>query len=61
MGQDILKGRKTEIEQINGFVVAEGAKAGLAAPANAAITAIVGRVERGEIPARPENILGVNA
>jgi 2-dehydropantoate 2-reductase len=61
MGQDILKGRKTEIEQINGFVVAEGAKAGLAAPANAALTMIVGRVERGEIPARPENLWGINA
>ncbi len=61
MGQDIMKGRKTEIEQINGFVVAEGAKAGLSAPANAALTAIVGRVERGELPARPENIQGINA
>ena len=61
MGQDILKGRRTEIDFINGFVVAEGAKAGLAAPANAALTEVVRRVERGEIPPRPENILGINA
>jgi 2-dehydropantoate 2-reductase len=61
MGQDILKGRKTEIEQINGFIVAEGGKAGIAAPANAALTAIVTRLERGETPARPENIWGINA
>lgn len=60
MGQDMLKGRKTEIDFINGFVAAEGAKAGLAAPANAALTAVVKRVERGEIPARPENIIGLN-
>ena len=60
MGQDMLKGRKTEIDYINGFVAAEGLKAGLAAPANAALTAVVKRVERGEIPARPENIIGIN-
>ena len=50
-----------EIDQINGFVVAEGAKAGLAAPANAAITAVVKRVERGEAEARAENVWGINA
>jgi len=61
MGQDMLKGRQTEIDQINGFVVAEGAKAGLAAPVNAALTAVVKRVERGEIAARPENVTGINA
>jgi 2-dehydropantoate 2-reductase len=60
MGQDMLKGRKTEIDFINGFVAAEGVRAGLAAPANAALTAVVKRVERGEIPARPENIIGIN-
>ncbi|MFZ4406755.1 MAG: ketopantoate reductase family protein [Paracraurococcus sp.] len=61
MGQDMMKGRQTEIDQINGFVVAEGAKAGLAAPANAALTAMVKRVERGEIEARAENVTGINA
>ena len=29
MGQDMMKGRQTEIDQINGFVVAEGARPGL--------------------------------
>ena len=61
MGQDMMKGRQTEIDQINGFVVAEGAKAGLAAPANAALTAMVKRVERGDIEARAENVTGINA
>jgi 2-dehydropantoate 2-reductase len=60
MAQDMAKGRKTEIDFINGFIAAEGAKAGIAAPANAALAAVVKRVERGEIPARPENIIGIN-
>jgi 2-dehydropantoate 2-reductase len=56
MGQDMLKGRRTEIDYINGFVVAKGAELGRPAPANAALTDVVKRVERGEIPARPENV-----
>ena len=59
MGQDMLKGRQTEIDLINGFVVAEGAKAGWRRP-HAALTAMVKRVERGEIAADPANVL-VNA
>lgn len=56
MGQDMLKGRRTEIDFINGFIVERGAALGIAAPANAALTQVVKRVERGEIPARPENV-----
>jgi 2-dehydropantoate 2-reductase len=56
MGQDMLKGRRTEIDFINGFIVAKGAELGLAAPANAKLTEVVKRVERGEIPARPDNV-----
>jgi 2-dehydropantoate 2-reductase len=60
MGQDMLKGRRTEIDFINGHVVARGAELGLRAPANAALVEAVKRVERGEVPARPENIAGIN-
>ncbi len=60
MGQDMLKGRRTEIDFINGHVVARGAELGLGAPANAALVEIVKRVEKGEIPARAENIAGIN-
>jgi len=55
MGQDMLKGRRTEIEFINGFIVETGRSIGLKAPANAAITETVQRVYRGELPASPEN------
>jgi 2-dehydropantoate 2-reductase len=59
MGQDMLKGRRTEIEYLNGFIVAKGHEIGRPAPANAALTEMVKRVERGEIPARPENVAGL--
>ena len=59
MAQDMLKGRRTEIDHINGFIVREGAKAGRAAPANAALTDAVRRVERGEAPARRETVAGL--
>ena len=57
MGQDMMKGRRTEIEFLNGYVVREGAKVGLAARANAALTDIVKRVEKGELEADPRHIL----
>jgi 2-dehydropantoate 2-reductase len=54
MAQDILKGRRTEIEAMNGFVARKGAEAGVAAPANAKLTEIVTKVERGELKPSPD-------
>ena len=56
MGQDMQKGRRTEIEFLNGLVVREGEKVGLACPANAALTDIVKRVERHELDPDPRHI-----
>ena len=56
MGQDMQKGRRTEIEFINGLVVREGEKLGLACGANAMLTDIVKRVERGELKPDPRHI-----
>ncbi len=56
MGQDMQKGRRTEIEFLNGYVVREGEKVGLACRANAALTDIVKRVERGELKPDPRHI-----
>jgi len=39
MAQDVARGRRTEVSLINGAVVAEAARHGLAAPANAALVA----------------------
>jgi 2-dehydropantoate 2-reductase len=56
MGQDMMKGRRTEIEYLNGFVVREGEKVGLACRANAVLTDIVKRVEKGELEPDPRHI-----
>jgi 2-dehydropantoate 2-reductase len=56
MGQDMQKGRRTEIEYLNGLVVREGERLGLACRANAALTDIVQRVERGELAPDPRHI-----
>ena len=57
MGQDMVKGRRTEITFLNGYVVDRGREIGIDAPANAALTDIVQRVERGEIEPDPAHIV----
>lgn len=52
-GQDIVKGRRTEIEFLNGLVASKGQEVGVPAPTHAAITALVKRVEAGEIEPDP--------
>jgi 2-dehydropantoate 2-reductase len=54
MAQDIQKGRKTEIGELNGFVVQKAKEAGCMAPTHERLVEIVRRVERGEISPRPE-------
>jgi 2-dehydropantoate 2-reductase len=56
MGQDMAKGRRTEIEFLNGFVVREGEKVGLQARANERLVDIVTKVERGELQQDPRHI-----
>ncbi|HEV2300333.1 MAG TPA: 2-dehydropantoate 2-reductase [Stellaceae bacterium] len=59
MGQDMLKGRRTEIDFINGLILDKGIEVGRPAPTHAKLIAAVRRVEQGEIPPRPENLLGI--
>jgi 2-dehydropantoate 2-reductase len=56
MGQDMQKGRRTEIEFLNGLVVREGEKVGLTCRANDVLTDIVKRVERGELKPDPRHV-----
>jgi 2-dehydropantoate 2-reductase len=56
MGQDMQKGRRTEIEFLNGLVVREGEKVGLPCRANAVLTQLVMRVERNELAPDPRHI-----
>ncbi|ETX08653.1 ketopantoate reductase family protein [Candidatus Entotheonella palauensis] len=55
-GQDIIKGRRTEIGFINGLVASKGEEAGIPAPTHAALTEVVGKVERGELEPSPDNV-----
>jgi 2-dehydropantoate 2-reductase len=57
MGQDMVKGRRTEIAFMNGLVADKGTENGIATPANTALTAIVTRVERGELQPDPRYIV----
>jgi 2-dehydropantoate 2-reductase len=57
MAQDMRKGRRTEIDFLNGFVVGKGEPLGLPVRANAALAEIVRRVERGELGADPRHVI----
>ncbi len=55
-GQDIIKGRRTEIGFINGLVAAKGDEAGIPAPTHAALAEVVTKVEKGELEPSPDNV-----
>ncbi len=57
MAQDILKGRRTEIDAMNGTIALKGAAIGVPAPSHAKLTKIVTRVERGEAKASRELLI----
>ncbi len=63
MLQDFERGRTTEIDFINGYVVAVGHASGVPVPMNAAITGLVHQIERGVLqPTRDRmNELAVHA
>jgi 2-dehydropantoate 2-reductase len=50
------KGRRTEIDFINGFIVDKGREVGIETPVNAALVDLVKRVERGELTQSPDNV-----
>lgn len=55
--QDLRKGRRTEIDYMNGFVAQKGSECGIPAPTHVAITSLVKQVERGEITPAPEHVI----
>jgi 2-dehydropantoate 2-reductase len=58
MGQDMRKGRRTEIKLMNGFIAEKGALMGVATPTHEKLTEVVLRVERGELAPSPANLGG---
>jgi 2-dehydropantoate 2-reductase len=61
MGQNIMKGRRKEIDLINGLIVRKGEEVGIRAPANRALTDIFKRVERGELAPDARHLTEVRA
>jgi 2-dehydropantoate 2-reductase len=56
MAQDVAKARPTEIDHMNGHVVAQGRERGVPTPVSAATVAMVHEVEEGRRKQAPENI-----
>jgi len=56
MAQDILKGQRTEIDAMNGYIARRGAEFGIATPANSRIADIVTRIEQGKIKPSPSHL-----
>jgi 2-dehydropantoate 2-reductase len=54
--QDWTKGRHSEVDDINGTVVAEGARVGVPTPVNAAVVELAHRIERGDLAPGPDNV-----
>jgi 2-dehydropantoate 2-reductase len=53
--QDWRKGRRSEAGDLNGTVVTEGARVGIATPVNAALLEVSRRIEAGELDPDPAN------
>ena len=59
VGRDVARGRRSEIDFTNGLVAEKGAEAGVPAPTHAALTALVRRIDRGELKQDRKNIDGL--
>ena len=56
MLQDVIKGRRTEIEYLDGYVARRGREVGVATPACDRITALLKQVERRDLEPEGDNI-----
>lgn len=54
--QDVLKGRRTEIDYLNGLVARKGRDAGVPTPMNDTVITVTKQVESGELKPGPENL-----
>jgi 2-dehydropantoate 2-reductase len=59
MAQDVHKRRPTEIDYMNGHVVAKGKEKGVSTPVSAATVAVVREIDAGSRKQAPENIAEV--
>ena len=61
VGRDVMRGRRSEIDFTNGLVADKGEEAGIPAPTHAAVTALVRRIDRGELKPDPSNVADIPA
>jgi len=54
--QDVMRGRRTEIEELNGYVVSEGKRLGVPTPFNEAVVREVKRHAVGTLQPDPKNL-----
>ncbi len=54
--QDVIKGRRTEVDYLNGLVVGKGMEVGVATPMNQAIVALMKKLEAGKLAPDPANL-----
>jgi 2-dehydropantoate 2-reductase len=54
--QDVMKGRRTEVDYLNGYVVRKGREVGVPTPMNQAIVEVTKRMERSELAQGPANL-----
>src|SRR3954470_24635901 len=59
MGQDMQKGRRTEIDFINGVIVEKGPHPGIPPPTHEKLIAAVKKVERGQAAPSPEPLYAI--
>ena len=56
LAQDVIKGRKTEVDYLNGYVASKGKEVGVPTPVNEAVIEITKRVEAGELEPSLSNL-----
>jgi 2-dehydropantoate 2-reductase len=56
MAQDVIKGRRTEIDYMNGYVVDKGREKGVPTPVSSAVVQIVREIDAGTRKPSPDNI-----
>jgi 2-dehydropantoate 2-reductase len=56
MAQDVVKGRRTEIEYMNGYTVQRGRELGIPTPVSAAIVEVVKQIDAGTLKPDPANV-----
>jgi 2-dehydropantoate 2-reductase len=54
--QDVIKGRRSEIDYLNGYVAGRGREVGVETPICDAIVKVMRQIDDGDVPPDPENI-----